>query len=108
LHKVLKISFSIADADVETVNLGRYVLQWRRAASNNLSIVNETVFDLPAIKELPVFLHFGWNCCTATVLWISDSDFYPSRIPDPTTETERGGENNWCLTIFCCQKLNKI
>jgi hypothetical protein len=44
--------FSIADADVETVNLGRYVLQWRRAASNNLSIVNETVFDLPAIKEL--------------------------------------------------------
>jgi hypothetical protein len=37
---------------VETVNLGRYVLQWRRAVSNNLSIVNETVFDLPAIKEL--------------------------------------------------------
>jgi hypothetical protein len=54
--------FSIGDADVETVNLGRYVLQWRRAASNNLSIVNETVFDLPAIKELPVFLHFNLNC----------------------------------------------
>jgi hypothetical protein len=64
------------------------VLQWRRAASNNLSIVNETVFDLPAIKELPVFLHFGWKCCTATVLWISDSDFYPSRIQQQKQKEE--------------------
>jgi hypothetical protein len=44
--------------DVESVSLGRYVLLWRRAAVSNLAIINETVFELPTIKELTVFLQF--------------------------------------------------
>jgi hypothetical protein len=75
---------------VETVNLGRYVLQWRRAASNNLSIVNETVFDLPAIKELssisslsPEMLYgcsvVDLGCLSRILIFIHPG----SPIPDP-------------------------
>jgi hypothetical protein len=38
---------------------------------------------------------------------IRDPDFYPSWIPDPTTEPKEG-ENFFCPTIFYSHKYKKI
>jgi hypothetical protein len=46
------------------------------------------------------------QCCVSD-MFIPDPgspDFYPSRIPDPTTETKRVGGKNCCFS-FCCLKL---
>ncbi len=38
-----------------------------------------------------------------------DPDFYPSRIPDPTTALKEEGKNFFCCsTIFCSHKDHKI
>ncbi len=39
--------------------------------------------------------------------YILDPDFYPSRIPDPTTAPKKEGKTNFCPTIFCSHKLKK-
>jgi hypothetical protein len=40
--------------------------------------------------------------------WIPDPDFYPSRIPDPTTAQKEEGEKFVCPSIFCSHKCLKI
>ncbi len=42
-------------------------------------------------------------------MFIPDSDFYPSRIPDPKTGTKERGERKICChTFFCSHKFHKI
>ncbi len=39
---------------------------------------------------------------------IPDPDFYPSRIPDPKTETKERGEKIFVILLFCSHKFHKI
>jgi hypothetical protein len=39
---------------------------------------------------------------------IPDTDFYPSRIPDPKTATKERGERNCCHNFLCSHKFHKI
>jgi hypothetical protein len=63
-------------------------------------------------------LHNVSNQCFGSGMFISDPDFYPSRIttsihpgsriPDPTTAIEEEGKKICCPTFFCSLKLYKI
>jgi hypothetical protein len=41
-------------------------------------------------------------------MFISDPDFFPSRIPDPKTATKEKGEKKICHTFLCNHKFHKI
>ncbi len=49
------------------------------------------------------------QCCGSGMFSrISDTDFYPSRIPDPKTATKEGWKQIFYHTFLCSHKFHKI